>query len=899
MALEILDIRVIPVFLPGTPSNDILSDVFYKRSGLSREITYLDFRDTINFILLEKAILGEGKGLDWSVKIERDARNWGKGKQPTYSGKILKEAQNWCKKNPSEVSEMGWTFINASLTAQNSRFRGIVIGLLLVIASVTFLIVYAFIQRDTAVKESTARATAQIVAEQQGNIATGRQLASQAQLLLLYGTSMINSGLLSVEAAHMNSDLSAQQALSRFLSVMGNPLLRLSLENRIYSAAINSNDKIIAAGDIKGIVNTWDADTGNALTELQHSSTVQSIVFSPIDNDKVVSAGGDLFFWNATSGEVFFRKSAPSYGFTQALFSEDGKSILSLLVSEDKNTKLVVFDVETGNEISYYEFAGNNALLTAGNQNTWAVITQGNTTQIIDWVKREKIASKIFDSTYIVASINIDDSRIASSSGQGSITVWDANNEEEEVLTTQTGSPVRSMEVSLDKKKIAVGCDDGTILILDSGDFSEVMRVKQNTLIDNATYDPVLELAFSSNGNALITGGPSGTAIVWDMNSQQELARMPHNGSIAFVLLSADHSWAVSGGDENTLTVWRPENGLESLKVVQKYVVNAVSFTPKGDLLIASDTSNVQIWDVENPQLLSKVETDGPIFNPLTFSLDGLLLVSASDEGGNNNNVVKVFDTATGKLVSKVEHDSWVESISMDNKNNLIVSGDGDGVYFVWKPYSGEVVGYLGAGRPIENAKLSPDGKYIYYIIKSDIPDSFDLQIENLESGEILTIANANFPLAISPGNLKIAFTDYRSRVLKVWDIASSSEVFSSNYDSLITLIAFNAEGDLLMTSSRDATIRMWEIPSHEEVVRISLPSPADTIAISPDSRLIAFSYDNIVYAWKWKLEDLVNETCQRLPRNLTTDEWKEYFGTLPSTACPSIRHLGKYVLYQ
>jgi WD40 repeat protein len=65
-------------------------------------------------------------------------------------------------------------------------------------------------------------------------------------------------------------------------------------------------------------------------------------------------------------------------------------------------------------------------------------------------------------------------------------------------------------------------------------------------------------------------------------------------------------------------------------------------------------------------------------------------------------------------------------------------------------------------------------------------------------------------------------------------------------------------------------------------------------VAFSPDGELLPIaSYDHTARLWGWRPENLIAETCRRLPRNLTSEEWRKYLGdepfrpTCPNLPCP------------
>jgi WD40 repeat protein len=84
----------------------------------------------------------------------------------------------------------------------------------------------------------------------------------------------------------------------------------------------------------------------------------------------------------------------------------------------------------------------------------------------------------------------------------------------------------------------------------------------------------------------------------------------------------------------------------------------------------------------------------------------------------------------------------------------------------------------------------------------------------------------------------------------------------------------------------------VWEAATGEEVARMTHDGWVEGVAFSPDGRwVVSASRDNTARVWRWRLEDLIEEACKRLPRNLARQEWRQYIGPeVPYHAtCPNL----------
>lgn len=121
-----------------------------------------------------------------------------------------------------------------------------------------------------------------------------------------------------------------------------------------------------------------------------------------------------------------------------------------------------------------------------------------------------------------------------------------------------------------------------------------------------------------------------------------------------------------------------------------------------------------------------------------------------------------------------------------------------------------------------------------------------------------------------------------------MWDAASGQEVV--RHEDYASDIAFSPDGEYLATSA-DETARVWDVTSGQEVARITHDQDLQSIAFSPDGEYLATASKTIliVQPW-WKSEDLTDEACARLTRNLTVEEWQRYVGDEPyRKTCPNL----------
>ena len=104
--------------------------------------------------------------------------------------------------------------------------------------------------------------------------------------------------------------------------------------------------------------------------------------------------------------------------------------------------------------------------------------------------------------------------------------------------------------------------------------------------------------------------------------------------------------------------------------------------------------------------------------------------------------------------------------------------------------------------------------------------------------------------------------------------------------------VAFSPDGKRIVSGSTDNTLRVWDA---EKGSALGEPLRGHTglvvsVAFSPDGkRIVSGGIDNTLRVWP-VLEAWPDALCTKLPRNMTTEEWKKWVGDIPyRRQCPNL----------
>ena len=384
-------------------------------------------------------------------------------------------------------------------------------------------------------------------------------------------------------------------------------------------------------------------------------------------------------------------------------------------------------------------------------------------------------------------------------------------------------------------------------VLSDKGDYTEWGLPKEAKA--RLGKGSVNEIAYSPDGNRLAVA--SGTGIwLYDAYTGKELDLLTgHTESVPTVAFSPDGSIIASGSQDKTVMLWDGMTGEHKQTLIgHENIVTGVAFSPDGDILASSSfDTTVRLWDVKTGKIKKITSETFGSLSGIVFSLDGDTIAGWTFAG----NTVHFWDVATGKLKTTLEIETQFASdvVFSQNGDTIAINCSSDLNIQLWdvstRQYQGTLYGHF---SNITDVVFSPDGN---------------------------TLASACLD-----GTLRL--WDYSEEFLRnVNRIQPKDSLRMENMEWMHVL--FSPDSSTIAGAGGDGSVLLLDVATlKQKTALLGHTNHVDSIAFSPDSRLIASGKGDRVLLWDVNTAELM-ETLNAEGLNVRSIAFNQNGSTLAS----------------
>ena len=274
------------------------------------------------------------------------------------------------------------------------------------------------------------------------------------------------------------------------------------------------------------------------------------------------------------------------------------------------------------------------------------------------------------------AAASVDGNTLAMGLEDGQVIVYDIEGRKVRYTLEGHTGPVWGIDFFPDGKRFVSASDDGTVKIWDAD--------TGKSLVDIPGMTGVRCVAVAGHGRSIATGDRNGIVTVWDVEAHKPIKVYKHGGTVSAIAFDRQGETVASAGSDMTVKVWNLKNqGINPRLTISGHSgpIYAVALSPD-DSLIASAGWNgsIIIWDQNSGAKLRELSGHTHDIWSLSFGLRDNKLILAS--AGRS---VRVWDpNGGGQLLKFRGHDPTAHVVRFSHDSAQLFSGGRDGVVWAW-----------------------------------------------------------------------------------------------------------------------------------------------------------------------------------------------------------------------
>lgn len=353
-------------------------------------------------------------------------------------------------------------------------------------------------------------------------------------------------------------------------------------------------------------------------------------------------------------------------------------------------------------------------------------------------------------------------------------------------------------------------------------------------------------LAFSPDGQWLVSGDAGGLLQTWRVANGQPGSRLLQQGDLTCLTVSGDGQWLAWGARDGTVLVspWTPES-IERVRQIegQGAAVAGLGFSPDHRWLVIGkrrtgaegSQAAVRLWSTEAGELQAEHTVPGIALAALAVSPCGRWLALGGARGE-----VCMIASEDGRVLRRFPREAvGVSCLALSPDGQWLVSGREDGQVALWEPRKGELLREMKVhSGPVSAVAFSSDGRW---------------WCSGAEDGTLLLWGRGKaHPLRVRRGLRHLDFCPQgrwlamagRSgavQLLPLRDPLPKEPLLVHQGGPALVGLRFSAHGQLLLWADEAGKVTCWDPATHQVRHSPTLPVPAlVTIAASDDLRWLA-----------------------------------------------------------
>jgi WD40 repeat protein len=408
----------------------------------------------------------------------------------------------------------------------------------------------------------------------------------------------------------------------------------LAVSGGVTAVALSPDGRILATVSNFGVTQLWDADSGQRMGSALDTTSATGTVaaFSPDGKILAVGTYSSILLFNVATRTLIGQPLTS--GWVQSLaFSADGATLAAGCMDGTAMLWNVAIHQQIGGTLAGGNTSGPvYAVAFSPDGRTLATGSRDGTVRLWDVGLQLPVTVPLSITSGSTTVLSTDGKTWATQNGNGTIQLGDvASRRQIDTSFTPHNANTGNPALSLNSKYLAFEStsSDGGIQLWD-------IATGHTTGLPNP-YAPTA-MAISPNGKTLaVAYNGTGTIQLWDVATRRPIGSPfpASTGSIYAVAFSPDGNTVVTGSTDDTARLWDVATHRQiGNPFITSNWVTALAFSPDGaTLATGSIDGTVRLWDLATDQQIgSTLDTGFGNVSALAFSADGKTLKTIASD---------------------------------------------------------------------------------------------------------------------------------------------------------------------------------------------------------------------------------------------------------------------------